>query len=173
MQPDLEFGKPVASSQGQLEDKHGILSAGNGYSKQVAKPADKDEDFFRTDHLGSLEGIQHVQELPFQNQPRRWKPSPALWRLALTIGDSVLLIALLIRIIDPAPNLGLTVPDSIFGSWNVKLVWLFLAFASWSLAINITQAQLLDRAASSCISSVVMGLFPTSGHCFSFWWSQR
>lgn len=148
MQPDLEFGKPVASSQGQLEEEHGILSAGNGYSQQVAKPAGKNISFFRTDHLRSPEGIPHVQELQFQNQPRRWKPSPALWRLALMIGDSVLFIALLVWIIDPAPNLGLTVPDSVFGPWNAKLVWLFLAFASWSLAINITQAQLLDRAAS-------------------------
>src|SRR5205809_1115686 len=96
MQPDLEFGKPVASSQGQLEDEHGILSAGNGYSQHLAKPEGKNESFFRMDHLGSPEGIPHVQELQFQNQPKRWKPSPALWRLALMIGDSVLFIALLV-----------------------------------------------------------------------------
>ncbi len=148
MQPDLEFGKPVASSQGQLEDEHRVLSAAGEYSLQVAEPTDKNEDFFRTDHLGSPEEIQHVRELPFPNRPRRWKPSPALWRLALIIGDSILLIALLVRVMDPAPNLGLTVPDSAFGPWNAKLVWLFLALASWSLAINITKAQLLDSAAS-------------------------
>jgi exopolysaccharide biosynthesis polyprenyl glycosylphosphotransferase len=148
MQPDLEYGKSTVSSQGQYKDEHAVLSAGNGRSLQVEKPADKNEDFFRTDHLGSPEGIPHVQELPFPNQPGRRKPSPALWHLALIIGDSILLIALLVRIMDPAPNLGLTVPDSIFGSWNAKLVWLFLALASWSLAINITQAQLLDSAAS-------------------------
>src|SRR5260370_33013062 len=143
MQPDLEYGKSTVSSQGQYKDEHAVISAGNGRSLQVEKPADKNESFFRTDHLGS----PHVQELPFQNRLRR-KPSPALWRLALIIGDSILLIALLVRIMDPAPNLGLTVPDSIFGSWNAKLVCLFLSLASWSLAINITQAQLLDSAAN-------------------------
>jgi exopolysaccharide biosynthesis polyprenyl glycosylphosphotransferase len=118
MQPDPESGKPVASSHGQFDDEQGIISVGN------------------------------VQELQFQNQPRRWKPSLTLWRLVLMIGDSVLLIVLLLRIIDPAPDLGLTMPDSVFGPWNAKLVWLFLALASWSLAVSITQAQLLDRAAS-------------------------
>src|SRR5437016_2567180 len=104
MQPDLEHSKPILNSQGQFEDEHKVLSAENGHSLQIAKPADKNKAFFRTEPLESQEGMLHVQDLQF-DQPGRRKPSPALWRLALMIGDSILLIVLLVRIIDPAPHL--------------------------------------------------------------------
>lgn len=148
MHPDLESGKPVASSHGQFDDEQRVTSVGNGRSFQVAEPADKNDGCFRMDHMGGPQGISYIQESQFQNRSRRWKPSLTFWRLVLMIGDSILLIVLLVRIIDPAPDLGLTMPESAFGPWNAKLVWLFVAFASWSLAISITQAQLLDRAAS-------------------------
>jgi exopolysaccharide biosynthesis polyprenyl glycosylphosphotransferase len=139
MQPDLEYGKSIVNSQGQFEDELGVFSAGKEHSLQVTKSVDQ---------TGIPEDISHAPKIQFQNQLWRLKPSPALWRFALMIGDSILLIVLLVWVMNPAPDLGLNAPDSIFGSWNAKLAWLFLALASWSLAISITQAQLLDSAAS-------------------------
>src|SRR5258708_38828746 len=92
MQPDPESGKPV----------------GNEHSLQGAKPANKNEGFFRRDHMGGPEGMPYLQELQFQNQPRRRKPSLPIWRLVLMIGDSGFVLRLLLLIINPAPDLALT-----------------------------------------------------------------
>lgn len=148
LQPDLEYGRPLVSSQGQFEDEHKVLSVGRVHFLQVAEPADKSRGFSSMDHLESLGGIAHVQESQVQNQPSRRKPSPTLWHLALMIGDGIVLITLLVRILNPAPHLGLNVQGSVFGMWNASLLWLFLILASWGLAVNITQAQQLDCAAS-------------------------
>jgi exopolysaccharide biosynthesis polyprenyl glycosylphosphotransferase len=147
VQPDLEYSKPLVSFQGQFEDEQKVFSVGKVRLLPATEPADKSRGFSSMDHLESLGGIACVQRSHFQNQPSRRKPSPTVWRLALMIGDGIVLVALLVRITSPAPHLGLNVLDSVFGIWNANLLWLFLALASWGLAVNITQAQQLDCAA--------------------------
>jgi exopolysaccharide biosynthesis polyprenyl glycosylphosphotransferase len=148
MQSNLEYGKPLVSSQEQFEDRQMVSSAGKKPVSQAADPIDQNQGVSSMDQLKILEKITSVQGLQFQKLRLRRKPSPTLWRFALIIGDSLVLIALLVQIINPAPHLGLYVPGSIFGTWNAGLVWMFLVFASWCLAVNITQAQQLNCAAS-------------------------
>src|SRR6266699_5542422 len=96
-------------------------------------------------HVEGLGGTAHAQEAPCQNRPLRRKPSPTVWRLVLLIGDGIVLMALLVQIMNPAPQLGLNMQG---GMWNASLLWLFLTLASWGLAVNITQAQQLNCASS-------------------------
>jgi exopolysaccharide biosynthesis polyprenyl glycosylphosphotransferase len=148
MQPDLEYSKSFVGTQVQFEDQQRVISAAKAHPLQVAEPGENNQEFYRMDHVESLGGTAAVQRTQFQNKSLRWKPSPTVWRLALMIGDGIVLIALLARVMNPAPHLGSNVAGTIFGMWNANLVWLFLALASWSLAVNIMQAQQLNCAAS-------------------------
>ena len=80
---------------------------------------------------------------------RWWRMSSATWRLAALVGDDTLLIALLVSLTN-ASHLGLSVPASVFGSWSANFVWLCLALALWSFAVNIIQAQ-----QPSCVASLL------------------
>jgi exopolysaccharide biosynthesis polyprenyl glycosylphosphotransferase len=144
MQHDLDYGTHLGSSQGQFKAKHPALSAGGEHSLQVEAPADKNLGFFSTVDLESHREKTHVQALQLRRQRQRRKPSPTLWRFALMIGDSIVLITLLVWAMNPSPHLGL----SEIGSRYPSFVWLCLALASWALAASITQAQQLDCAAS-------------------------
>jgi exopolysaccharide biosynthesis polyprenyl glycosylphosphotransferase len=148
MQSNLEYDKPLVSSQVQYADQQMVSSAGKEPSLLAADPVDQNQGVSCMDQLERLEKITSVKGLQFRKQRLRRKPSPMLWRLALIIGDSVVLIALLLLIINPAPHLGLYAPDSIFGTWKAYLVWMFLVLASWGIAVNIMQAQQLNCAAS-------------------------
>src|SRR6266699_6319565 len=145
LQPDLEYRETLMGSQGRIEDEHGVLSAGKARSLQVAEPAIENRSFSSMGHVEDLGGTAHAQEAPFQNRPLRRKPSPTVWRLVLLIGDGIVLMALLVQIMNPAPQLGLNMQG---GMWNASLLWLFLTLASWGLAVNITQAQQLNCASS-------------------------
>ena len=144
MHSNLEYGKHLVNSQGQYM----VSSAGKESLLEVVEPGDENQSISSTDERESLEKRTYVQGPQVQKQRLRRKPSPTVWRFALIIGDSLVLIALLVLIINPAPHLGLYVPGSVFGTWNTTLVWLFLVLASWGIAVTIMQAQQLNCAAS-------------------------
>jgi exopolysaccharide biosynthesis polyprenyl glycosylphosphotransferase len=145
MPPDLLYDIPPSDSQGQCKVEHEVLSIAKDRSLQVAGLVDEQQGLY-AEEQESLGEITHVQES--YSQRRRRRPSPTIWHLALLIGDGMLLIALLVLLLPPPPNLGLNVSGSVFGPWSANFVWLCLALASWSFAVNITQAQRLSSAAS-------------------------
>ena len=148
MQSKHEYDKPLVSSQVQYADQQMVSSAGKEPLLLAADPVDQNQGVSCMEQLETLEKITSVKGLQFRKQRLRRKPSPMLWRLALIIGDSVVLITLLLLILKPAPHLGLYAPYSIFATWKSYLVWMFLALASWGIAVNIMQAQQLNCAAS-------------------------
>jgi exopolysaccharide biosynthesis polyprenyl glycosylphosphotransferase len=164
MQPNLEYDKPLVGPQGQ--EQHTASSAGKEPVFEGAEPAAKNPGIPDIGHPECLEKKTYVQGSQFQKQRLRRKPSPTAWRFALIIGDSLVLIALLVRIITPAPHLGVYVPGGVFGMWNATFVWLFLVLASWGIAVTIMQAQQLHCAASilksplyALCSLVLMSIF--------------
>lgn len=76
----------------------------------------------------------------------RKRPSSTAWQLILVIGDMILLAALfwLLLFIFPLPQAS----KSLSNIWNVKLIWVCLALASWSIANSVTHSQNLSFASS-------------------------
>lgn len=144
-QSNLTYGKPLVSSPEQHADQHMVSFA---EKEPLLQATHKNQVISNMDQLESLKKITSVQDLPFQKQRLKRKPSPTSWRLALIIGDNMLLITLLVLIINPIPHIGLSSSNSMFGTWNTTLVRIFLVLASWGIAVNIMQAQQLNCAAS-------------------------
>ncbi len=82
-------------------------------------------------------------ELPELQKAYRRRPSQALWRLTLLVGDAfVIVMALtfaLFFIIPAQPALVESWISRKFG--NLELIWGCLGLASWCMALSITQAQ--------------------------------
>src|SRR5947209_13735207 len=100
MPSDLVYGIPPSDSQGQYKAEHDVLSVAKNCSLQVAESVDEHQDLFST-HIEEQERpdrITHVQELPVRKQRQERRPSPTIWRLALLVGDGMLLVALLLLI---------------------------------------------------------------------------
>lgn len=90
----------------------------------------------------------------------RSKPSASMWRFILIAGDSMLLFVLLglLLILSQSLNRNLGIIHYASGPWNLKLVWVFLALLSWSIAANITQCQELLNS-SNRLKSPLYTLF--------------
>src|SRR6266487_6097201 len=106
MQPDLEFGRPFVDTQMQFANQQKVLSAEQVHTLQVIKQGDKNQGFYKIDQAENLGGTTEALSSQFQIHSPRWKPSTTMWRLALIIGDSIVLIVMLLRIMNPPPHLG-------------------------------------------------------------------
>jgi exopolysaccharide biosynthesis polyprenyl glycosylphosphotransferase len=102
------------------------------------------------DHSYMTELIQRSQFKESQGVQRKQKPSPTIWSLALIMGDGILFTSLfaLVLMLIVHTDLALRVSSYIFGTRNLKIVLLFLALVSWSLAGKLTQAQKLINASN-------------------------
>ncbi|MFL5697744.1 MAG: sugar transferase [Ktedonobacteraceae bacterium] len=156
MQPYFENGLSIVISQSSYIAEREMISIGEDFLPQVAGPVDENRYLSSVDELtNSGEEITQKLQISEVQGLRRWKkPSLATLRLTLMIGDGILLIALLVLVLVVGPpfHVGLNVPGSVLGSWNVSLVWTCLALVSWSIAANITQVQHLN-----CASSLLKG----------------
>ncbi|MFL5587640.1 MAG: sugar transferase [Ktedonobacteraceae bacterium] len=156
MQPYFENGLSIVISQSSCIAEREMISIGEDFLPQVAGPVDENRYLSSVDELtNSGEEITQKLQISEVQGLRRWKkPSLATLRLTLMIGDGILLIALLVLVLVLGPpfHVGLNVPGSVLGSWNVSLVWTCLALVSWSIAANITQVQHLN-----CASSLLKG----------------
>ena len=144
MQLDSEHEMPMMSTQNPSTTQREALPLATGYIPHVTELTDQRQDFSITDKVGDLEDSS--QERPkgeLQGTRRRQRPSPAMWRLTLMIGDGVLLLASLALLLMLAPqfHLGLHVSWNEPGTWEFKLVWGCIALVSWSVAVGITHAQ--------------------------------
>lgn len=94
------------------------------------------------------EGIlpeERTAVLPFVKLPakvtvRKQRSSPTMWLLILVVGDTLLIVALLLLSVPPLQP-GLHISSEQYGAWNEKLVWGCLALISWCLALSLTRAQ--------------------------------
>jgi exopolysaccharide biosynthesis polyprenyl glycosylphosphotransferase len=161
MQSDIEYDTPLVSTQGQYETEQKVLPVARDHSLQETVSGDRYKDFPNTGE------ITLAQELNFRKVHGRRKSSPIVWHLLVKIGDSVVLVALLVWLTKPALHLSLSLPGSIFGAWTANYLWICLAFASWTFAVNVMQAQELSCAASllkgplyALCSLVFMLIFP-------------
>ncbi|HYU76382.1 MAG TPA: exopolysaccharide biosynthesis polyprenyl glycosylphosphotransferase [Ktedonobacteraceae bacterium] len=147
MQPDIERDVQIASTLHKV--KYEDLSLAQEYPVQAIQLSAE-----------SSERISQESSTGGQQQVRQWRPSPALWSLTLMIGDSVLILASLASLLILAPHFDLTFHISWNepGTWNLKLIWGCIALLSWSIAVNITQAQDL-RNASNRFKSPLRALF--------------
>ncbi len=156
MQPYFENGLSIVISQSSCIAEREMVSIGEDFLPQVAGPVDENRYLYSVDELtNSGEEITQKLQISEVQGLQRWKkPSLATLRLTLMIGDGILLIALLVLVLVVGPpfHVGLNVPGSVLGSWNVSLVWTCLALVSWSIAANITQVQHLN-----CASSLLKG----------------
>jgi exopolysaccharide biosynthesis polyprenyl glycosylphosphotransferase len=106
------------------------------------------------DHeVGPVHERLYLQTLPREGQReirRRQKPSPAMWRLILMLGDGFLLLALLtymtmlVPLFQLEPYFSLNGP----GVWSLKLMWECIALVSWGIAVSISKAQDLESASN-------------------------
>ncbi len=141
MQPYFEDGVSTVSSQSPYVAEQGMLSVGEEFLPQVAG------------HLYGADELANSGEMTQKPQIgglRRRRPSLAVLRLMLMIGDGILLLALLVLvlILAPPPRVGLNVSSNVLGPWNASFIWMCLALVSWSIAANITQVQHLNAASS-------------------------
>jgi hypothetical protein len=111
----------------------------------------------------SVAGLERIsQEAQTGQWQRAWRlrPSQTAWRLALLIGDSILLITLFALVLSLAKRfhsqLGTYIYE--FGSWDSKLVWGCLVLVTWGIAVSVTQAQEMSTAISY-IKSPLCALF--------------
>lgn len=76
----------------------------------------------------------------------RQRLSSTAWYLILVLGDVFLLMTLLglLLFFHPLPQM----PTSVFGIREMELIWICPALVSWSLAVNMTQAQKLNYASN-------------------------
>jgi exopolysaccharide biosynthesis polyprenyl glycosylphosphotransferase len=88
-------------------------------------------------HSGTHPALQSIQA------QLHTKPSPLTWRIASTMGDEIVLIALLALVLFLAPPLHLVIKVSSyeFEIWHSKLAWGLFALISWNVIAPITQTQ--------------------------------
>ncbi len=145
MQPYLKSSMSLVNSQNSYVAEQEVLTRENDALSQIIGQVDEEPSSCNTYLLESLvRGLKTEDTWKW----KRW--SPTIWHLALLIGDVVLLIVLLVIALPLPPQLGLNVSVAVFGLWNVNFIWLGLAVATWSYAVNITQAQQL-----SCVASLL------------------
>ena len=123
MQPDSEAGMSMLSSQSLYKREETLLGSGEMSGLQPA-------DF-----------ITKPQEL--KGRPR---PSETVWHFILVSGDVVLLLLVLgvLLFSHQAPQEA----TRILSLREEKLIWLYLALASWGFAIGMTQSQKLGYASN-------------------------
>src|SRR3984893_1260176 len=122
MQSDLEADIPTASAQHINELEAFLVNDKQPY----------------TQLKGLIAGQQELRG--------RQRLSSTAWYFILMLGDVFLLVALLglLLFFHRLPQM----PASIFGIREMELIWLCSALVSWSLAVNITQAQKLNYASN-------------------------
>ena len=168
MQPELEFNNPIASHQSLYKANHELLSESEECFSQVelSTEGSASSGIKNSKSLGVITQESQAEEL--QGLQRRRKPSSTSWHLILILGDVFLLltILLLVLVIVPYIHLMLDVSIRAFSIRETKLIWICLALASWSLAVNITQSQDLSSMSSrfesplsTLFALVFMGLF--------------
>ncbi len=161
MRNDLERDSSFGSSLDPFTTKHEVTSIGKEYLSQVTEPAKESHGPYSSNELHSLgEAIQGPGGRELRGTRRRQRLSPTTWRLTLMIGDGVLLLTSLALLLLLAPHfhLGLHVSWSEPATWDLKLMWGCIALLSWSVAVNIVQAQDLLYA-SSAFKSPFRALF--------------
>ncbi len=105
-----------------------------------------------------IKGYSQGPQTGGQQRPWRLKPSSTMWRFLLFIGDGVLFIVLFAFFLYSARNLQSWLGGAIFEleDWYSKLIWVYLIFASWSIAANLIQTQSISN-----VTSRFKGLLPT------------
>jgi len=147
MQPDIEHDIQVTSALHAA--KYEDLSLAEEYPVQmIPVTAERSGRIFQASTAGK------------QQREWEWRPSPTLWSLVLMVGDGLLILASLASLLILAPHFNLTfhIAWNEPGTWNLKLIWGCIALLSWSIAVNITQAQDL-RNASNRFKSPLRALF--------------
>jgi exopolysaccharide biosynthesis polyprenyl glycosylphosphotransferase len=151
VQPELEFTMPVAPQHSLYTINHEPLSKSEEYFSQMVElspegcASSTDEN---SKSLGAI--IQESQTEKLQGLKRRQKPSSTIWHLILILGDVFLLLTalLLVPVLVPFVHLTFHVPNRALNIGEVKLIWICLAFVSWSLAVNMTHSQDLSFVSS-------------------------
>lgn len=147
MQPDIEQqGIQVTSTLHKV--KSDGLPLADEHSMQVMRLT-----------ADSLESASQKTATEERQRARRMRPSPIVWRLALMVGDGLLVLvslALLLLLVSYL-HLSLHISWNEPGTWNSKLVWGAIGLLSWSIAVNITQAHDL-RSASNRFKSPLRAL---------------
>lgn len=138
MQPDLKREKTDLFTQRLIvslkEDAvaHGVASP--TAAVEVSKRAGIDSDL----------GVEH-SSLEHIAATRRRAPSLLRWRIALLVGDTLLvgILFMLLYAFAPRFHTGWHVPLPGMGMriWNARLTWIVLGLFSWSIALNLTRAQ--------------------------------
>lgn len=140
MQSDLEADIPTVSAQHRKEQEALLVNDKKLYAQLK----------------GLIAGEQGLR--------RRQKPSSTAWYLMLMLGDVLLLVTLLglLFFFYPLPKMS----TSIFGIREMEIIWICPALVSWSLAVNMTQAQNLNYASnrfkgpcSTLFALLLMGIF--------------
>nr|HET6901219.1 hypothetical protein [Ktedonobacteraceae bacterium] len=151
MEPYFENGQSMVNSNIYVAE-HGLPLVGTDSLPREAGALDVNALLNRNSDLANSGGaIQSSQIGGLQWPQHRKRPSLATLRLALMLGDGILLLAMLVLVLALAPPprlLGLNVSSSVFGSWNASFIWICLALVSWSIAANVTQVQQLNSASS-------------------------
>ena len=159
MQQDLEYGKP----------KRGGVLLGEGCFSQKAEVRAEDGSPQSMEDGNSVGAYtQEVEAKKYPGARRRQKPSSTVWHLILMLGDLTLLfIALmLVLVLVPIDHFRFQVTSHAFITQEFKLIWICLALASWSIAVNITQSQGVTYISSrfkspfcTVFALVLMGIF--------------
>lgn len=151
MRSDLENGEPKGNALFPGKGWQEGIPLGGGRATQVAEMV---EDVRQCPSAGPLSqkqaAVLSVSKLPDASAVSRRGPSPTLWPLVLLLGDTLLILALLVLLLTSIPSLqfGLRISSEQYGDWNAKLIWGCLALISWGLALSLTRAQELSSAAS-------------------------
>ena len=138
----MESDKTIVSARKHFKTEASVLSALTNSSLQ--------ETVLTRQSLEALKsrGQEYLQGLPSQTLLRRRKPSPLLWRLIVILGDSSILLPLLLWLAKPPFLEGQGTSQGLSGLPMDNVVWIFLAFASWTFAVHILQAQDFAQASS-------------------------
>jgi exopolysaccharide biosynthesis polyprenyl glycosylphosphotransferase len=161
MQPDLEYGKPRVVMQNLETTKNELFQRSEEYFSHIEALVTDSNIPYSSEVDTNLAGNPLVSPSQKQQVPKReQRPSLAIWRSILTIGDIFLLMTILmvVLILISSHHLMFQTSNDAFSIRNAKLIWICLALASWALAVNITQSQDLSYA-SSRFKSPLSALF--------------
>jgi len=151
MQPNLESGMPGITPQILFETQE-VLSENEKPRSQLAELISEKNVLYKNEHIKSSRGILQMSRAKRQHEiGGRQRPSPRVWHFILVMGDMILLMALFVPLLFFPPV------TQVFWStleiWNIKLIWVSLALASWCLVVNVTGSQNLSYASSRFRSS--------------------